>query len=231
MINDNISDLRQRITRACSRAKRDVSEVSVIAVSKSRPCEQIMEVIAAGITNIGENRVQEAKRKIADLTNVSGVSPVKWHLVGHLQTNKVREALKMFDLIHSVDSLHLAVEIDKAAAACAKRQEILLQVNTSFEETKFGLSPDQAFDVILEISRLKNIIVKGLMTIAPMVSNQDEVRPYFRKLKELKDKYNKFSKDTNQLQELSMGMSDDFEAAIEEGATMIRVGRAIFSGQ
>jgi pyridoxal phosphate enzyme (YggS family) len=222
MIRDNILRVRERIFTVCSRLNLDVSQIVIVAVSKGRDIEQIGQAIDAGITDIGENRVQEAAAKYRNQRSV------KWHLVGHLQTNKVKEALKVFDLIHSVDSLHLAEEIDRQAERINKVQDILLEVKTSEEPTKFGLKPEETIEVIKKISGFKNINIKGLMTIAPAVSNPKEARPYFRKLRELREEMLNLRLMTCDLPLLSMGMTDDFEIALEEGANMLRLGRVIF---
>lgn len=224
MIKENIASINKRIAVSLARAGRDPACVMLVAVTKARPAEQIRQVIEAGITDIGENRLQEALVKYGKLEGV------KWHMVGHLQANKVKEAVKIFDLIHSVDSLRLASAIDKHAYAINKTQDILVQVNTSGEPSKSGIKPDEAVEVIQGISRLRNINLKGLMTIAPVADNPEEVRPYFRELKGLLDKLNRQAVTRQPLHALSMGMTDDFEAAIEEGSTIIRLGRAIFEG-
>jgi PLP dependent protein len=220
VIRDNIAQIMQRIDSACSRVSRDPREITIVAVTKGRSADQIKEALANGLTDIGENRVQEALLKYAALIPDAQV-PIRWHLVGHLQTNKTKEAVKVFSLIHSLDSRHLAEEIDKQAAKINKLQDVLIEVNVSGEESKFGIKPAEAADFIKDISALKNISVKGLMTIAPILENAQNARPYFRQLRELRDKINGLSI-------LSMGMSDDFEVAIEEGATMVRIGRALF---
>lgn len=220
MVKKNILKLKGSIANS----------ITIVAVSKGRPLEQIKEAVEAGITDIGENKVQEALEKYNAIRTTQYAQRIKWHLVGHLQTNKVKDAVRIFDLIQSVDSLHLAQEIDKQAARINKIQDILVEVNVSGESTKFGLKPDAAIEVIKEIARLKNIKIKGLMTIAPMVDNPQITRPYFRELRELRDKINHLRFTTYDLQLLSMGMSDDFQVAIEEGATMVRLGRAIFEG-
>lgn len=241
MIIDNIAKVSQRIAAVCSKIKRDPNSITIVAISKGRTIEQIGEVIAAGITDIGENKVQEAMfkyegRRMRDEGVRSEAEPpqrgrkIKWHMVGHLQTNKVKEAVKIFDLIQSVDSLRLAGEIEKQALKINKIQNILIEVNTSGELNKFGLRLDEAVGVIQEITKLKNISVKGLMTIAPVVDNPENARPYFRLLSELKEKINNLRLATYDLQLLSMGMTDDFEVAIEEGSNMVRLGRAIFEG-
>ena len=216
MIRENVLEVRKRISAACLRAKRDPAAVQLIVVSKNRGIEEIGEAIAAGITTFGENRVQEVLSKYNNLQ-----ASLKWQMVGHLQTNKAKEAVKVFDLIHSVDSLRLAEEIDKQASKINKIQDILIEVKTSGEATKFGIEPDEASGLIKEMSGFKHINIKGLMTIAPLADNSEEARPYFRRLRELRDKINPTFL-------LSMGMTDDFEAAIEEGSDILRIGRAIF---
>lgn len=215
MIKDNVTKVRERILLACSRGNRDPSGISLVAVSKGRTVEDIKEVIACGLSNIGENKVQEA------LLKYQSFKDVKWHMIGHLQTNKVKDAVKVFDLIESVDSLHLASVINTEAAKINKSQDVLLEVKISPEATKFGLNPDDLPEVFKEIRKLSNVRIKGLMGIAPLLDRQEDARPYFRMLRELKAKV-----DEKML--LSMGMTDDFEVAIEEGADIIRIGRGIF---
>ena len=223
MIKENITRIRQRIQNASVRVNRsDAGDITLLVVTKGRTPAQIKEVIDAGVVDIGENKIQEALTKFHQLPRI------KWHMVGHLQTNKVKEAVKLFDLIHSVDTLRVAWEIDKQAALINKVQDILVQVNTSGEQSKFGLKPNETVEVIKEISQMKNIKVKGLMTIAPWVDDSVKLRPYFRTLRELRDKINQLSVINCPLPVLSMGMTDDFEVAIEEGATIVRLGRAIF---
>ncbi|MDD2751686.1 MAG: YggS family pyridoxal phosphate-dependent enzyme [Candidatus Omnitrophica bacterium] len=229
MIQANISKIKQKITQACAQINRDPAAITLVAVSKGRTIEQIRQAIDAGITNIGENRIQEALVKYNALGQTPYAARIKWHMVGHLQSNKAKDAVKIFDLIHSVDSLHLAQEIDKQAAKINKMQDVLLEVKTSPEETKLGLAPEDVIGVIKGISALKNIRIQGLMTIAPLLDDPQEARPYFRQLKELLDQINNLRLTTYDLQLLSMGMTDDFAIAIEEGANMVRVGRAIFA--
>jgi len=228
MIKDNIFKIKERIAQVCSKVKRDPYEINVVAVAKGRTVDEIKEVLDAGIKDIGENKVQEALLKYPQLTQQS----IRWHMVGHLQTNKVKDALKMSDLIHSVDSSGLAQEIDKQAAKINKIQDILLEVNVSGEATKFGLKPEATIEIIQEIGKFKNINIRGLMTIAPLVDNPEESRPYFRKLRDLRNRINELNRQNrlNELNILSMGMTDDFEVAIEEGADIVRLGRAIFVG-
>ena len=229
MIRDNIAGIKRRIDLACARAGRDAKEIITVAVSKGRTVEEMREALACGITDIGENKVQEAILKYNNLTsNTHNLKPVKWHMVGHLQTNKAKDAVGIFDLIHSLDSLRLAQEINRQAQRLNKIQDILIEVNTSGESSKFGVKPEEAVDVIEEISGLKNICLKGLMVIAPIADNPEKARPYFKLLREIGDKVIQRLKTSDQRLILSMGMSDDFEVAIEEGADIIRLGRAIF---
>jgi len=230
MIKENILKIRKRIALVCSRVNLEAGLITIVAVSKGRTPEQIKEVIDSGINDIGENKIQEALVKYNEITNKRINGPrINWHMVGHLQTNKAKEAVRIFGLIHSVDSLHLAEEIDRQAGKINKIQDILIEVKTSPEPSKFGLKPDEIFEVIKGIAGLKNINLKGLMTIAPVLANPEETRPYFRKLRELRERINETMKQRNNgFTVLSMGMTDDFQVAIEEGATMVRVGRAIF---
>lgn len=231
MIRKNISRVREKISLACVKAGRAPKEISIIAVSKGRTAGQIEEAIAQGITDIGENKVQEALAKYSVIRpsgSVAGAQRIKWHMVGCLQTNKAKDAVSIFDLIHSLDSRRLALEISRQAQKIGKVQDVLVEIKTSPEETKAGFSPQEALEAIRQISELKNINIKGLMTIAPAVDNPEKTRPHFRALKELKDKINQLT--AHKLTVLSMGMSDDFQIAIEEGATMVRLGRAIFEG-
>ena len=235
MIRENILRIRERIALACSRSGQDPDSITIVAVSKGRIPEEIKEVLGSGITDIGENRVQEAVPKHAQLSALPAGKAGKWHMVGHLQTNKVKEAVNIFDLIHSVDSLRLAEEIDKQAARLNKVQDILIEVKTSEEATKFGIEPEQAIKAIEDMARLKNISIRGLMTIAPFGviphgHSSESARPYFRTLRELKDRIHTLYAKRYTLDILSMGMTDDFEVAIEEGANMLRLGRAIFEG-
>jgi len=232
MIKENLFLTKQRILKVCSKINQDAGKITIIAVSKGRTLEQIKEAIDAGINDIGENRVQEARSKYSHLqTLASSLQPIKWHMVGHLQTNKVKDAVRIFDLIHSVDSLRLAEEIEKQAGKINKIQDILIEIRTSPEENKFGLKSDEAIEVIKEISKFKNINIKGLMTVAPLVDNSEKTRPYFRMLRELKDEISKCGILKSGFGILSMGMTDDFEIAIEEGSNMVRLGRAIFEGE
>ncbi|HUS82314.1 MAG TPA: YggS family pyridoxal phosphate-dependent enzyme [Dehalococcoidia bacterium] len=211
----NLHRLHDRVDAACRRAGRSPSEVTIVGVSKGFPAGAVVAAWQAGLRDMGENRVQEAATKIA-LATAQGARP-RWHLVGHLQTNKVKTALSLFDIIHSVDSLHLATAIDRAAS---RPVSVLLEVNVSGEASKYGLKPEEVEPALSRVRALPNIDVQGLMTVAPLLTDSEQARPVFRQLRELAQ--------SPGLPQLSMGMSDDFEVAVEEGATMIRIGRAIF---
>lgn len=219
-IYDNINRIRDRIEAVCSRCSRNPYEVNVEAVSKTVGPEKIREAIRCGITIIGENRVQEAwsKRQLVP-------EKASWHMIGHLQTNKVKRALEFAHVIESVDSLHLAREINRRAAAQGKIANFFIEVNTSGETSKYGVDPEEAFDLFHEISALPNVKVNGLMTIGAFLQDPEQVRPCFRILRKLRDQINATE---TKLEHLSMGMTNDYEVAIEEGATIIRIGRAIF---
>ena len=214
-IERNIVELETRINRVAERANRSPDEITIVAVSKGVDTTAIKKALEAGISNIGENRVKEARGKVEELSSL-GLRPT-WHMVGHLQTNKVKTALGLFDIIHSIDSLRLAQALSRSTE---KTVLVLLEVNLSGEETKNGFPPSEVSKAVEGICRLPNLEIKGLMTVAPTVDDPEEVRPVFRRLRELGDSLG--------LKELSMGMSDDFEVAVEEGATMVRIGRAIF---
>jgi len=223
-IKTNLEQVRERIALAAARAGRAPSEITLVAVSKTKPPEMVREAVAAGATILGENRVQEAESKIAELRDL----PAVWHLIGHLQTNKANKAVLLFDLIHSVDSPRLVEAVNRAAQSIGKRQAILLQVNIAGEEQKFGIPPGE-FEHLLDYAlAVPAVEVKGLMVMPPFSENPEEARPYFRALRDLAARY------TNELgnrPELSMGMTGDFEVAIEEGSTMVRIGTAIFGAR
>lgn len=220
-LTDNLKALQDRIANACARAGRDPASVALVAVSKGHPPETVCAAADLGVTVFGENRVQEAKAKIP-------LCPgrLKWHMVGHLQTNKVRDALTLFDMIHSVDSLHLATEINKAAERLSRFVPILLEVNIAGESTKYGYNPDKLLAELPMLNALPRLEIRGLMTMAPWTPDPERVRPVFRRLRELKLKCEDILGAP--MEHLSMGMSGDFEVAIEEGATMVRIGTALF---
>lgn len=214
-IEHNVQELQQCIAGACERAGRSPDEVTLVAVTKAVEVPAIVAAFNAGIRNFGENRVQEAKPKIEQLESLR--ADLTWHMVGHLQTNKAKTAVDIFDIIHSVDSLRLAEALSRHSQ---KKLPVLIEVNVSAEATKGGFRLPEVDEAIRQIGRLPNIEIEGLMTIAPWVSDAEEVRPVFRQLRQLRDALG--------LRHLSMGMTDDFEVAIEEGATLVRIGRAIF---
>lgn len=219
-IQENIVNLKKRMNEAAARVNRDPGSIQITAVTKTVPISRIQEAMLHGITIIGENRVQEAKKKYSVIGN-----KVIWHMVGHLQTNKVKDAIKIFNLIHSLDSLKLAREIEAKASspvAC------LIEVNTSQEATKYGVTPENTLDFYKELVGFNNIVIKGLMTIGPgwAVEDKEASRPCFRLLASLKENIEKQCKCS--LPILSMGMTSDYDIAIEEGANIIRIGTAIF---
>ncbi|OGX23163.1 MAG: YggS family pyridoxal phosphate enzyme [Omnitrophica WOR_2 bacterium RIFCSPHIGHO2_02_FULL_45_21] len=228
MIKQNLSAIKAKIASVCARTGRNPQEITLVAVSKGRSIDSLREVIEAGITDIGENKVQEALHKYNMLHATCNLQRVRWHMLGHLQTNKAKEAVKLFDLIQSVDSLRLAAEINRQSGKLKKIQDILVEVNLSAESSKFGIKPEQAEEVIREMSEFKNLNIKGLMGIAPIVDLPKKTRPYFRMLKKLRGVIHQPPAASRQPLILSMGMSSDFEIAIEEGADMLRLGRAIF---
>lgn len=215
-----LASVRKRIDAAAMRSGGGSNAVRLVAVTKGVPPNRIQGLLDLGETDLAENRVQEALEKIGAL----GPAPT-WHLVGHLQRNKVKAALEAFSWIHSVDSLQLGQEIERRAEAIGHSVAVLLQVNVAGEPQKFGFDPDELLEAAERASRWQFIRVRGLMTIAPLVDNPETVRPIFRRLRVLRDHMRAILPDAN---ELSMGMTDDFEVAIEEGATMVRIGRAIF---
>jgi len=207
--------VQRRIARACERSHRSPEEITLVAVTKGFEASEIRTAFNCGVRNFGENRVQEAEDKIGRLADLK--PDITWHMVGHLQSNKAKTAVELFDIIHSVDSVRLAQILSRRVE---KPLPVLLEVNVSGEATKGGFSVEEIVAAVGEIRHLPDLNVMGLMTIAPFVTAPEEVRPVFRKLRELGDSL--------RLEHLSMGMTDDFEVAIEEGATMIRIGRAIF---
>jgi len=211
-INRNLKNIKERIRKSALKVNRNPDEIKLIAVTKTFPVDVINEVINLGINTIGETKVQEAKKKFEKIGK-----KVEWHMIGHLQGNKVKDAVEIFDVIHSIDRIKITKKISDRCLKLNKKMPVLVQINLTGD--KFGIKSDEAIEFINEIKKLDGIKVEGLMTIAPYVE-PEETRPYFRKLKEL-------ALSTG-LKHLSMGMSNDFEVAIEEGATMIRIGTAIF---
>jgi len=220
LIRTNLAAIEARIVTACSRAGRPRQSVTLVAVSKTFPATAVDAAVAAGATDVGENRVQEMREKIAEAS-----SKPRWHLIGHLQSNKAKDAVLLASVIHSIDSVALAEKVARAAAAQGKTQEILLEVNIGREEQKSGIVPVEAERVTVEIAKLPALALRGLMAIPP-VGTPEETRRWFIALRELRDRLHPGMPAG--FEHLSMGMSEDFEVAIEEGATMVRVGRAIF---
>lgn len=227
-IRTRIEAIRRRIAAACELAGRDPQEVTLMAVTKTVPPEAIKAAGAAGIVVFGENRVQEAAAKLSPAFLQEIGKTAQWHLIGHLQTNKVKKALELFQVIQSVDSLRLAETLQRQAAALPKAIEVFLEVNTSGEAAKFGVPLEQALALAQEVAALPNLQLTGLMTIGALTDNPDTIRRGFRQLRDLRAEITAMNLPGVKLRHLSMGMTDDFELAIAEGSTMVRMGRAIF---
>jgi len=223
MLTDNLHDVQKRVEAAAKRAGRNPKDVTLIAVSKTKPVEMIKEIYNEGIREFGENKVQEILAKGSVLP-----ADINWHMIGHLQRNKVKQVIDKACLIHSVDSLRLALAISEEAVKKNLTAQILLEINIANEETKYGFKADETLGALKEIAALPGIFVKGLMTSAPYVLNPEENRQYFKALKQLCVDLKAKNIDNTNMEILSMGMTNDFETAIEEGATHIRVGTAIF---
>ena len=223
MIRDNIADVNNRIDKACERAGRERSEVTLIAVSKTKPVDMLKQAYDTGVRDFGENKVQEIMDKYDKLP-----SDIRWHMIGHLQTNKVKYIADKIYMIHSVDSYKLAAEISKYAVKAGRVIPILIEVNVADEESKFGVTFDNAQDLIKQIAPLPGVKVTGLMAIAPYVVNPSENREYFARLKQLSVDITSKNIDNIAMSVLSMGMTGDYEVAIEEGSTYVRVGTGIF---
>ncbi|MFH1260137.1 MAG: YggS family pyridoxal phosphate-dependent enzyme [Elusimicrobiota bacterium] len=228
MISDNIKQLKQDVDDICRRLHRDPREIKIVAVTKTVPVLKIEEAINCGVEIIGENRIQETEEKYRQIS-----SPAQWHFIGHLQKNKVKKAVKIFDLIQSVDSLVLVEEINRQAQLINKVQEILIEIKISPEPTKYGVAPQdlKSFLAVVGNGRdrsLQNIKIKGLMTIGPLLNNLEQTRPYFRRMKDLYEEAKLQNIPGIKMEILSMGMSDDYQIALEEGSNMIRIGRMIF---
>lgn len=226
MLKDNFETVEKNVANACARAGRDRSEVTLIAVSKTKPVEMLREVYDAGARDFGENKVQEICEKYDKLP-----SDIKWHMIGHLQRNKVKQVIDKVTLIHSVDSYRLAQEISVQAQKKGLSIPILIEVNIAGEESKFGISADDTIQLVEEIAALPNLKIQGLMTIAPYVVDPEENRLYFRQIKQLSVDIKNKNIDNVSMDVLSMGMTGDYEVAIEEGATMVRVGTGIFGAR
>lgn len=223
MIKENIKEVQDKIKAACERSGRSPEDVTLIAVSKTKPVEAIFEAIEAGMTDFGENKVQELCDKLEVVKK-----PLNWHLIGHLQTNKVKYIVDKACLIHSVDSLHLAQKIQSEAEKKDVHANILIEVNVAEEESKFGITTDNTIAMVTEIAKLPRVHIKGLMIIAPYTQNPEENRQFFKKLKQLSVDIISKNIDNVDMSILSMGMTGDYEVAVEEGATHVRVGTGIF---
>ncbi len=223
-ITDNIDYVEARISEACKRSGRDRNAVQLIAVSKTKPVPDLMEALNYGTNVFGENKVQEIRDKVEAM----GTDGIHWHMIGHLQANKVKYLIGVVELIHSVDNDRLAEEIEKQAAKHDTVMDVLCEVNMAGEDTKFGLKPEETMDFVKRISALKHIRIRGLMTIAPYTEEPESNRIYFKGLRELKDRINAEHIDGVSMDILSMGMTGDYEVAVEEGATLVRVGTGIF---
>ena len=226
MLKENLANVEKNIEQACKNAGRSRDEVTLIAVSKTKPVEMLQEIYDENIRDFGENKVQELCSKMEQLP-----SDIRWHMIGHLQRNKVKYIVGKVELIHSVDTYRLAEEINIQAKKQNVIVPILVEVNIAHEESKFGISAEDAILLVEEISKLENIRIKGLMTIAPYVENPEDNRLYFRKIKQLSVDITNKNIDNVSMEILSMGMTGDYEVAIEEGATMVRVGTGIFGAR
>jgi pyridoxal phosphate enzyme (YggS family) len=228
VIADRVTAVRERIARAAARAGRTPGEVTLVAVSKTHPPEAVREAFAAGVRDVGENRVQEAEGKVAALADLPPQG-LRWHLVGHLQSNKARKAAELFDWVHSLDGAPIGRRLAEAAVAAGRELRVLVQVELVAEQTKFGLDESQLFPALESLRGLGAVKLLGLMALPPYEEDAERTRPYFRRLRTLRDR----AKQEGLIEgaELSMGMSHDLEVAVEEGATLVRVGTAIFGGR
>lgn len=231
MVTENLKNVENKICQACKRCGRDRREVTLIAVSKTKPVEMIQEAIESGTSIFGENKVQEMLEKQELLKQELPEQELQWHMIGHLQRNKVKQLVGRVAMIHSVDSIRLARQIEDEFSKKNKMAHILVEVNMAKEDTKFGIMPEETEEILRQISQFHHIRVHGLMTIAPFVENPEENRVYFRNLHKLLVDINHKNIDNISMDELSMGMTGDYEVAIEEGATYVRVGTGIFGNR
>lgn len=219
-LQERLDAINQRIAAACQRAGRDFFDVTLVAVSKTVEPARIRLAIEAGVRVLGENRVQEAAAKMPELAAIVAEHQVQWHLIGHLQSNKARRAVELFSTVQTVDSFKLAERLNNVADEFGKRMPVFIEVNLGGEDSKEGATPDEVLPLSEQVAKLAHLELKGLMAVPPFFDDLEEVRPFFRRLRTLRDQA--------QLKELSMGMSHDFEVAIEEGATIVRIGTALF---
>jgi len=230
-LRERLEIINQRIAAACQRAGRDFFEVTLVAVSKTVEPALIRQAIEAGVRVLGENRVQEAATKIPQLENAAAENNVAWHLIGHLQSNKARRAVELFSAIQSVDSVKLAARLDAIAGELGKRLPVFLEINLGEEDSKAGISQSEVLSLCEQVSKLHHLELKGLMAVPPFLDDPEQVRPFFRRLRQLRDEARRAGIVGEQFKELSMGMSNDFEVAIEEGATYVRIGTALFGSR
>lgn len=223
-IGDNLASVRERIREACRRAGRQPEEIKLVAVSKTFPADRIREAYQAGLRDFGENRVQEAAAKRPALSDLTAT----WHLVGHLQTNKARQARELFHWVHSIDSARIAQKLDQSAVSSDARLPVLLEVNLGEEPSKFGTREEEVLRLAEQVSRLETLELRGLMIVPPFFEEPERVRPLFRRLRELAQRIARAQLPNVSMEHLSMGMTHDFEIAIQEGATIVRVGTGIF---
>lgn len=227
-MQERLKSINERIAAACLRAGRDFFDVTLVAVSKTVEADRIRLAIEAGVCVFGENRVQEASSKIVELASTAAEHHVQWHLIGHLQSNKARRAVELFSTIQSVDSFKLALRLNDLAVEFGKRLPVFIEVNLGDEESKAGTTPEEVLPLCEQVSKLSNIELRGLMAVPPFLDEAEEVRPFFRRLRNLRDEARKAGAVGEEFKDLSMGMSNDFEVAIEEGATLVRIGTALF---
>jgi len=227
-ISSNVKQVCEHINHAAAASSRDPREVTLVAISKTFPVEAISEAIEAGLRTFGENRVQEAEPKIGSL---AANRALEWHLVGHLQSNKAKRAVQLFEVIHSVDSIKLAQKLSQSCVELEKSVSVLIQVNLGLEQTKSGARSEQVEGIVDQVARLPGLRLDGLMTIPPFFENPDQSRPFFARLRELRDRIESAHPGSLGRKHLSMGMSHDFRVAIEEGATIVRIGTAIFGNR
>mgnify|MGYP000100227908 CR=1 FL=1 len=224
-IEYNLREIRNKIEMAARKSNRSSRDITLVVVTKTVKVEEIKKALDMGVTNIGENRIQEALEKYRALKDYN----VKWHMIGHLQSNKAKYAAKFIELIHSLDRISLAKELNKRAAKLNRIMDVLIQVNIAKDENKFGLMPEEVEDFMLYVAdEYENLKIKGLMTIVPYVEDPEEVRPYFRQMNRMFQKYKDYGFKDIEMKHLSMGMTNDFEVAVEEGANMVRIGSGIF---
>jgi len=223
-LKQRLKNVNDRINNAAYACGRDPEIIKLVSVSKTISADRVRKAINAGANILGENYIQEAMEKISELS----AYPVSWHFIGHLQTNKAKYAVRLFDLIHTVDSLKLARELNKQAKKINKIQHIMIQINISMESSKSGVYEQDSLKLTRDISCMQNLSIRGLMTIPPFFNSPEKARPYFSALRKLRDKIKKEAIQNVSMKELSMGMTGDFEVAIEEGATLVRIGTAIF---